>query len=392
MSDDTPSGSNPFEFLITDMMRAMGSQAQDPLSMVTQFVQMANTDPASSANADPSQRIRQEELHRIAALHVENLDFLPSSFSASQTATEAQSPIAFANESVREWSPYILALLEAMAPATPAISGLEPENPQEASLMSMIGQFGASLTPMLSAAQVGSLIGHFSKDSLGSNDIVIPRHSTKKVALVSSAVARFAKSWSLPEDSVTLWLLTRELAILSLLSLEHIIDRLDTEIRLHLADMRADVRAAMERLSSINLSDPQALQGFFGDPTALMSGELTDAQRINYEDIEATIAVMEGVATLACRNIGSSVLGNTGSIEEALERRRVEPPEPKRLLGRLFGLEDSSHSTELAKSFADFLGTDDNVKCLKPLYEDISNFPTLFELENLEIWKARLAL
>jgi uncharacterized protein (DUF2342 family) len=154
--------------------------------------------------------------------------------------------------------------------------------------------------------------------------------------------------------------------------------------------MRADVTTAMNKLSSLNFSDPEALQGFFGDPSALVSGDFTEAQRINYEEIEATLAVLEAVSRLACRQVGNAILGNSSALEEALRRRSLEGTEAHRLLAHLFGIEMSERSLELSLSFTEFLAADSHSDALTTLYTSSENFPTIFDLEHPDLWLARV--
>jgi putative hydrolase len=392
MSDAVPSGSNPFEFLLGDMMKAMSGQGQDPMAMVTQFVQVANADETSAANVEPSLRIRVEELFRLAQLHVDTLRYLPPSSAPTSQSLIVTNPLAFSNLMLTAWRPYIELLLQSMAPQGVISSSLDLQSSDATAnpLMAMLGQFGATLTPMLSGAQIGSLIGHFAKEAHAAYDLLMPSTDPSSIVLVPQTIERFAQDWQLDRDSLFIWTLTQQLVTASLLTNDTLRDRLDTEIRLHLVDMRADVTAAMNQLSTLNFTDPEAIQGFLGDPSALVSGEFTEAQRINYEEIEATVAVLSGISNLACRQIGSTVLGATGAIEEALRRRSIEGTEAHRLLAHLFGIEISERAIDLSSSFTEFLADAEHTDALSAIYRDSESFPTIFDLEHPDLWLARV--
>lgn len=375
-----------------DMIRAMGSQGQDPFAMLAQFAQVATSDAQASANVDPARRIALENLYRVAVLQTDGLNFLPPTFTAAAIPLEVHNPTSFARDTLNDWRPYLEALLQAMTPPT---GGLFPtQNEGESGLpnemFAMLSQFGSQLSPMLSGAQIGSLVGHFALDSMSGFEVVLPRGGHPRTVVVVNGLEKFASEWQLNQDALAMWLMVRELTMVSLLQVDHILDRFDTEIRLHLADMRADVANALGKLSTINLTDPAALQGILGDPTALISGELTPAQRLNAEDIEATLAVLIGVATFASREVGARVLGTEAVIEEAVLRRTLEPSDPRKMLAQMFGVEPSPHCLELAKGLADFLGEGENREILFDLYRDAENFPTTFDLENLSLWSARV--
>ncbi|MGC8481467.1 MAG: zinc-dependent metalloprotease, partial [Acidimicrobiales bacterium] len=177
MSDDRPSGSNPFEFLMGDMIRAMGSQGQDPFAMLAQFAQVATSDAQASANVDPARRIALENLYRVAVLQTDGLNFLPPTFTAAAIPLEVHNPTSFARDTLNDWRSYLESLLQAMTPPTgglfPAQHDGEAGLPNE--MFTMLSQFGSQLSPMLSGAQIGSLVGHFALDSMTGFEVVLPR-------------------------------------------------------------------------------------------------------------------------------------------------------------------------------------------------------------------------
>lgn len=375
-----------------DIFRALGSQDQDPTVLMRQFAQLA-TNADSESNIDPGQRIQLEQLFSVAQLHVENSQYLPSNLASRRPTLRTHTAQSWAESTILQWEPYLSSLREAMAPPL-MLGDLNPDSSSQAKegldFAQLIQGMAKTIGPTLSAAQLGSVIGHLGLEVLGSYEIPIPRSDAATIDLVPSNLFRFASEWQIGFDQVCLWMSIRELAHLSLLRVEHIRDRLDTQIRLHLVDMKADMSDVMQRFSSMEQFDPQTLQSMMIDPSNLLGTEMTEAQRLNYQDIGTTLAFLEAATSIATHEIGERVIGNTALLDEVLRRRRLELTETESMIGKLLGLEIAQEIYELALSFVQELRGRQALNSVTYTYSSVDAFPERHELESPGLWLARL--
>lgn len=388
MSEENSQPNNPFEFLFQDLMNTLGRQNVSSEDLISQFAILPVSDPEYCTNVNPLDRLRIERLFELAQHQIANIDFLPGSSRASGIKLQLENPRSFVEFITKQWGPYISTISDTLAITSITPVGdesLDSSNP----LGSVLSQLGSAISPMLSGAQIGSLLGHYGKDAMRAYEVPIPLQERSSVALVTSNISNFVDQWSLDLDQFTLWTLVQELTMVSILDIEAFRDRLDLQIRLHLADMRADVSKVMGKLRDINPSDPQSIQALLSDPTELAGSEMTEAQKINYDNIEVSLVIMEAMTNLVCRKVANSLFGEHYLIEEASRRRKLNAPQASVLLGRMFGIDITSRVAELGNTMADFVAESGSHEVLSAALEDTGKLPYQAELENLSAWISR---
>ncbi len=396
MTNPFSSGSNPFEFLLGDLLNMLGSQKGMGTEMARQMaVSVANVIP-NQPNVEPLDRIKYEELTKILQIHLQSFAALPEISSHDITDIEVVTRVEWASRTVNDWEKYS-AMLQKVAEVQQEQKEISSELPAEAehqdNLSQMIQNLSKAIGPSMIAMQLGSMVGHLAKVAFGSYEIPVPRPSGSSTMIVSYNVDNFAKEWELPLDQVRLWATLREMVMAALFSTPMISGRVEELIIRHIEASSADMKQIQNRLSQLDLSDPESLQAAISDPAGIFGPEgQSEAQsRIN-DDIRSTIAVIEGLASNAVLNIGGRLLGNSAAIDEAFMRKRIERSDGERLSEQFFGIEITRAGIEKGQSFIRGIIERAGEEGVVPLWSREGAFPTPSELEAPGLWLARLEL
>src|SRR5437588_12529867 len=73
-----------------------------------------------------------------------------------------------------------------------------------------LGQLGQVMGPTLLGLQFGAMVGHLAERAMGQYDLPIPRPPSDELMMVPASIAAFASDWSLPLDDVRLWVCLSE--------------------------------------------------------------------------------------------------------------------------------------------------------------------------------------
>ena len=300
MSSTGPSGQgNFFERLLGDLVQMMGtagSGAGPRLEMARSFAHNVAAGSTTEPNVDPVERIRLEELARVAELQVVEVTGLSVTPGGQAVEILALGPGQWAWHTVEDWQ----FLLNAMTgePATPHPGADEPESGQSAGgqhpssgedpdgiggLSDLVsGGFGegdgedllnkvmATMGPMLSAMKLGSAVGHLARTTMGTYELPIPRPSASTLLLVPANITRFAGDWGLALDEVRLWVCLRELTTHAVLGRPHVAERLRSLLSAFQLAAPVDATGMSGLLGGLDPTDPESIRNLFDDPEALL--------------------------------------------------------------------------------------------------------------------------
>ena len=346
---------NPFQSLLGDLMNMLGSNGADQWEMTRAFGINVATGGNAESNIEPVQRIRLEELARVAELHVIEATGMPISSDGRRLTCVPVSRGDWTVRALEAWRP----VLSAMAPTshTPPAAGAETpdlgstefggplgEDPT-GGLGSLLGQWAQTIGPIFFGLQLGSVVGHLSHRALGQYVLALPWSPSDELLIVTANIASFAEDWSLPEEEALLWVCARELASHAVLSRPPIRDRMN-ELLAALAASSASTQQSMtERLGG--LVDPtggtgmdlESLQGLFGDPESLLGDLLTPETRRTSDQLTALAVVIDAYADHVADQVGRKLVGSHTQLAEAWYRRRIERGKGEEAAGALFGLD-----------------------------------------------------
>ena len=377
--------------LFGDLAKLFSQQGPIGWDAARQLALSIATDGGEEGNVDPLERIRLEQLARIAELHVGNATGLPTSFGGTGISIVPVTRGQWATTTLESWRPLFERLAGSLTPpATPTTP--DPSDPLSfmAPLMAMMG-------PMMMGMTAGSMMGHLSRRSFGQYDLPVPRIAKDDVMVIPANFETFASEWSIPADDLRLWVCAQEIAMHSVLRIPHVRATVDEFLSAYAAGFEPDPNALEDRLGSMefDMSDPASMSGMqsmFGDPELLLGAIQSQAQRDMLPKFEALIAAMVGYVDHIVDAVGSSLLSNTTMISEAVRRRRVEADDSDRFVERLFGLELTQATYDRGAAFVagivERAGNDGLVR----LWESERTLPTPAELEAPGLWLARIEL
>ncbi|MGH2684103.1 MAG: zinc-dependent metalloprotease, partial [Actinomycetota bacterium] len=347
---------NPFEGLpfLGDLARML--QGQGPLNWdaARQFATSIATGGASEPNIDPLERIKLEQLARVADLQVADVTGLPTSVTGRGVTVLPVTRGVWAQKALEAYKPLFEGLAGALAPSDDedddelAAAG-DPE-------LQLFGGLMKMLSPMMLGMAAGSMAGHLAQRSFGQYDLPIPRPPSDELLLVPATIDDFGREWSLPADDLRLWICLREIATHTVVGVPHVRARLEEMLRAYVSGFRPDPNALESRLGQLEIdpTDPGTLQGLqsvLGDPEAILGAAQSPAQRELLPRLEALVTVIVGYVDHVMDTVGGRLLGSYGMVTEALRRRRVEAAPSDRFVGRLFGLEMTQAHYDKGEAF-----------------------------------------
>jgi putative hydrolase len=360
--DSDDDGQNPFAGLpfFGEMMKMFADQGPVQWDTARQVAHMTATGGQAESNPDPAARMSFVDLGRIVV-----------------------------DATLEDYKPFFTDLATALAQRP------EPDTDDDP-MAAMLGQFSGLLAPTMMGMTVGSMVGLLGKRSLGQYDLPLPRRAGRAPMFVLTNIDEFAVEWNLSTDDARMWTLISELTLHSIISVPHVAAEIDRLVRSHVAAFRPDPHAIMDKLSSIESSDPmqimQSLQSVLGDPEVLLGAMRSPEQDRLQPHIDTALSLVVGWADHIADQVGARILGNPARISEAARRRRIESGEETTFVERLLGLRLDRSRVEQGKSFVAGVVERAGTTGLDPLFDRTNSLPTKAELEAPGLWLARLEI
>lgn len=379
-------GFNPFQNIFGDLARLLGKNS-GPLNwdVARQVTALIAGEGENEPNVDPVDRIRVEEVVRVAQLHVER----KTGNTVILRNVDVSNHVNWALNTLNDYQ----TLLEQLAASVSTISneasteieGLDGEN--------QMRQMEAFLTPVLLGMQVGGMVGHLSRRSFAQYDLPIPRSSIDTAQFIPANINAFASDWSIPRDELTLYVALEEVTRLSILQRPHVRTRFNELISQYVSGFRPDFSSLQDSLGMMDMSDPSQLPAALTDPTAILGALQTPEQQRTLAQLHALLAAFVGYVDHVVETIAPSLTAMAPAIAEATKRRRVEESEGSRLVERLFGLELSQSTFDRGNAF--ITGVLDRIEDkneLEKLWHSETEIPTPNEIDAPGLWLARIEL
>ena len=388
-SDDD---SNPFAGLpfFGEMMKMFQSQGPIQWDTARQIAHMTATSGKSEPNPDPAARLAFIDLARIVVGQLTSVTGREHPALAVEPAVVTRTH--WVSTTLDDYRPLFTDLATALA-ARPEKADDDGESDP---LAAMVGQFSGLLAPVMMGMTVGSMVGLLAKRSLGQYDLPLPRRTGSAPMFVLTNIDEFASDWNVAVDDARMWTLINELTLHAVISRPHVGAEIDRLVRGHVAAFRPDPDAIMNKLSSVESSDPmemmQSLQSVLGDPEVLLGAMRSPAQDELQPYLDTVVSLVVGWADHIADAIGSRILGNPGRIAEAARRRRIESGEETAFVERLLGLRLNRSQVERGKAFVAGVIERAGSDGLDPLFDRANAIPTPSELEAPGLWLARLEI
>jgi len=405
---DEPGSPNPFEGfpLFGDLAKLFGQAGRGvPWDAARNLALAVATDNTTEPNVDPLERIKLEQLARVAELHVTNVTGLPASVTGRGLTVLPVTRGHWAQRTLEDYRPLLEKLAGSLgapdAGATGSGSSLpvDPDDPfsdPEDQLAAMLGPMIQAMQPMMVAMTAGSMVGHLAQRSLGQYDLPVPRPRSDELLILVRNLDEFGSGWSLPPDDLRLWICLHEIAHHTVLNVPHVRARLESLLSEYTTKFRNDPGALEQQLGDLDLTGgPDSLariQQALSEPGALLGAIQSDEQRALQPQLETIVALVVGMVDHVMDTVGAKLIGSYGMLTEALRRRRVETAESDRFVERLMGLELTQAVYDRGAAFVDGVVERAGEEGLARLWESEKMLPSPPEIEAPGLWLARIDL
>lgn len=378
---------NPFQFMMDDIMKAIGSANVDPQGLRRQFMGLALGSQAANELPAMAERTRVEALFDLATRHLETVGFI-SALSTSSGHLVVERPVDIAERFLDGFRPYLDLLASALSGSAPPMSqpgAMDLATGSDNDFASLAASLSATLGPMFSNAQVGSLVGHYALSALGTQDLLLPLSTHRELGVVVGNLQRVAEAINTPLDEVALYWCMRQLVVDRVMAQPVISDRFDTELRLYLLDLKADTTRMMESFAEGAMSDPNFMTNF--DPSAMLQQSTSPAQIANVAELQTTMAVVQALVELVMAEIGPMVFGSTNWIERMNQYLDEDPA--RSVMASVFGVTLSEVRARAERFAGELRDSPEDIAALVSALADPSLFPSAGELDDVNLWRLR---
>ena len=402
---DEPGTPNPFEGfpLFGDLAKLFGQAGRGvPWDAARNLALAVATDNATEPNVDPLERIKLEQLARVAELHVADVTGLAPSTTGRGLTVLPVTRGHWAQRTLEDYRPLLEKLAGSLGQADAGPEDEDDTDPDDPfrdpddQLVAMLGPMIQAMQPMMVAMTAGSMVGHLARRSLGQYDLPVPRPRSDELLILVRNLDDFGKEWSLPADDLRLWICLHEIAHHAVLGVPHVRDRLESLLSEYTTKFRSDPGALEDQLGDLDLTGgPESLariQQALGEPGALLGAIQSDEQRAILPRLEAVVAVVVGVVDHVMDTVGAKLIPSYGMLTEALRRRRVETAESDRFVERLLGLELTQATYDRGAKFVAGVIERAGDAGLARLWESENMLPSPPEVDAPGLWLARIDL
>ncbi len=246
------------------------------------------------------------------------------------------------------------------------------------------------LSPLLLGAQAGAVLGYLGQRVLGQYDVAVPRPGPDTLLFVVPNIAAFERDWSLDPTDFRTWVAAHEVTHRFEFARPWVGERFRALLDDFLSTLELDVAGLRERLSRLDPTDPEALQGLLQSEEGLFGTVLDEEQRMKLGRIQAFMAAAEGYGDHVTHVLARRLLPTHARIEEAVRRHR-EAEEADRVFERLLGIEMKREQYRLGRAFCDRVADLADEGTLARMWASADALPSLPELEEPRLWLARVA-
>ncbi|HBV25124.1 MAG TPA: hypothetical protein DEB44_04230 [Acidimicrobiaceae bacterium] len=385
--EDNPFGGLPFFGDLGKLFNHGGPIAWD---VARQFAYQIATEGEAEPNVDPLDRVKLNELARVAELRVADITSLGAGFSDQAVSITATTRSEWASKTLDAYQPLLERLAGRLAKGTESTDVTEPE-------MQMLDGLMRAMNPMMMAMSAGSIAGHLATKAFGNYELPIPRPNAQLLVVIAN-VDLFASEWSLPRDDVWLWVCINELATQSVMNVTHVRNEFDRLLNGYVDGFETSPQGLENRFMDLDIGsgDPAELQAklqnALSDPENLLGAVRSDAQSALIPDLNALLGVVVGYVDYVVEKVSRQLLESYESLSEVAKRRRFSASPGDRFVEKLLGVEVTpellTRGTEFISGVIDRAGD----SALSRLWTESDALPTPNELDAPGLWLARIDL
>ena len=391
-SDDSFEEDNPFGGLpfFGDLGNLFNHGSPIAWDVARQFAYQIATEGEAEPNVDPLDRIKLNELARVAELRVADITSLGAGFSDQAVSITATTRSEWASKTLDAYQPLLERLAGRLAKGTESTDVTEPE-------MQMLDGLMRAMNPMMMAMSAGSIAGHLATKAFGNYELPIPRPNAQLLVVIAN-VDLFASEWSLPRDDVWLWVCINELATQSVMNVTHVRNEFDRLLNGYVDGFETSPQGLENRFMDLDIGsgDPAELQAklqnALSDPENLLGAVRSDAQSALIPDLNALLGVVVGYVDYVVEKVSRQLLESYESLSEVAKRRRFSASPGDRFVEKLLGVEVTPELLTRGTEFISGVIARAGESALSRLWTESDALPTPNELDAPGLWLARIDL
>jgi coenzyme F420 biosynthesis associated uncharacterized protein len=238
-------------------------------------------------------------------------------------------------------------------------------------------------------AEAGLVLGYVARRVLGQYELsLLGADAPPRLLLVAPNLDRAAAQLEVDRDAFLTWVCAHELThVFQFQGVGWLREHLGGLLRRYLESVDVQVAGGG---ALVALSNPGQLVEKFreGGLAALIQ---SPAQQSILDELQATMAVVEGHAEHVMDALGEQLLPEHAELRAALDRRRASRSAPERMLERLLGFDLKLRQYALGKRFCDGVVERAGMAGLNRVWEAPSALPSLAELDDPAAWLHRTA-
>ncbi|ROO83142.1 putative hydrolase [Actinocorallia herbida] len=382
----TPGGGDMRQFAdmlhqFADMLGGMGAGGSGPVNweMVRNIARHLVVEAGDPSVVDAERRQIVDAL-RLADLWLDEGTTLP----AGIRSPKAWSRSEWLEETLPVWEkvvdPIAARMTEAMGGAMGGPDNIPPEMAAMAGpLIGMVRQMAGAMV----AGQAGQALGELAKEIIGSADVGLPLAPEGVGALLPAGVAAFADGLEIPTDEVRLYLALREAAHQRLFAhVPWLRPALLSAVGDYARGISVDLSGLEEKISGLDLSNPQAIQEALGGGEIQLTPEETPEQKLALSRLETLLALVEGWVGVAVAAAAANRLPSADRLAEAIRRRRATGGPAEHTFAALVGLELRPRRLREAEALWQSVTALKGVDGRDALWSHPDLMPTADDLEN----------
>jgi putative hydrolase len=340
--------------------------------------------PRPAAAPDPGEARSWDDRLRLAELWVDPVTSLPAP-GVALTARPVNRP-DWAETILPGFAPLVEPGARRVAEALGAGAGAGMGPP---GVGDMVGRVGG----LIAGLQVGTLVGQLARSVLGQYELALPSADPAKVLLVPENVAAFEQSADLPGDQLRLWLACQQVAGQRVLAgVPWLADQLRRVVDEVALQTEPDASGMMDRLQSLDMANPEALQELLAGGGEGLLGPPSAALQAATGRLEVLLALVAGYSLVIAGRALEGRLPGLGAIQAAVGRRDADPQSPARLFALLLRADPDRAAAARGERFCrEVLGATD-IEGLDRAWSHPENLPTAEELDVPGRWLERVGL
>lgn len=247
----------------------------------------------------------------------------------------------------------------------------------------------AQIAPLLMGIQVGTLIGHLGKETLGRHDIPIPRDDDGRLFVVTPNVTALATDYGIDVQELNRWVAMHETARSLVTKRSRWVSKYFRGLLIELIDsIEIDVGALEQRLTELQSGGIEAVQEGLGSASLPVVASLRHESAL--QRVQAFIAIFEGYANNASKQVAGEILRDAQRVDEIMARRAVSPTEGETLLAGLLGLRFDRALEQAGTTFCAAVVSLKGLALLNRVWEAADNLPSLQEIKDPFAWMERV--